>query len=140
MASKAPSSSDPRHPDLGFPLEQPERGDDDAFDKETVPKMSSSSAMTEIGTVITGIHATSNQKLVGSMRSYAVEAHATAETTTGNCSNPRRPLYAPPASHEPDRRWIRRESYPWYTITNNCQRSTPMLSTGHGGNDRNRIT
>lgn len=106
MRLKAPSSSDSGDPYLGFPLEQPEQGDDEAFDKETVPNTQSSFAMDEIGTVITDSHATSNQKLVGSIRSCAVEAHATAKTTVENSSNPRWPHYAPPAGHKPGRRWI----------------------------------
>lgn len=47
-------------PDLGFLPEQPKRGDDDAFYKETTPATPPSSAMIEIGTVFAGSRATPN--------------------------------------------------------------------------------
>lgn len=55
---------------------------DDAFDKETMPKTTPSSAMIEVDTVFTSNRATPNEQLPGSMVSCAVMARAVAEMLT----------------------------------------------------------
>ena len=72
-APKAPTSSDLGDPDLGFPLEQPEQGDVDC--KDDTSKMPTSSAMTEVDMIFTGIRATPTPQLTGSMQSRAVKMH-----------------------------------------------------------------